>query len=352
MSGAITIDTLELVHLDLVYAHTRIQRTRQIAQMADSLIRHGQLLPIVVVAGEHPRWVLIDGYQRVEAARRAGIDTLVAHIWPARVADAVCQLLSRDGARQFDVFEQAALLRELKVTHRLSQNQIASRMGRHPSWVTRRLCLIEQLPPQAAQAVRAGLISSWSASRVLVPLARANAQHAKALVDAIGKHPMTSRQLMYFWQHYQAANRSVREKMATEPVLFFKSLDAREADRQSKRVRDGPEGRWRHDMRSVKHILQRLEHTAREVFYPEQTALERRTLLTAFSDAHSAFDLLNHTIRSLTHAQPRRPTNRDRHAPGRPEHPSNQPHPEDVAQNRPAHPHRQCAGRGQTAQPL
>jgi ParB-like chromosome segregation protein Spo0J len=343
MSGTITIDTVELVHLDLVYAHTRIRRPRQIAHLADSLIRHGQLLPIVVVAGEHPRWVLIDGYLRVEAARCAGIDTLAAHIWPGRPRDAVCQLLSRDGARQFDVFEQAALLRELKIAHGLSQNQIAVSMGRHPSWVTRRLALIEQLPAPAIEAVRTGRLSTWSASRVLVPLARANTHHARTLVDAINNNPLTSRQLLYFWQHYQQANRAVREKMVAEPILFFKSSAARKADEQARRVHDGPEGRWRRDMRTVKHILQRLEHTARQVFYPEQTALVRRTLLTAFSDAHSVFDLLNHTIERLSHEKPSRQTSRHRHEPGRSGHPPDQPHPENVPQDHPADPGRQRA---------
>jgi hypothetical protein len=114
--------------------------------------------------------------------------------------DAVCQLLASDGARQFDVLEQAAFLRELKLTHRMSQNEIALRMGRHPSWVSRRLLLIEQLPAAAMEAVRAGWLSTWSASRVLAPLARANPQHAQALVAAVKNNALTSRQLLGFWQ--------------------------------------------------------------------------------------------------------------------------------------------------------
>jgi len=174
-----------------------------------------------VVVAEDAGFVLIDGYQRVEAARRAGLDSLQAQIWPSRAPDAVCQLLASDGARQFDVWEQAALLRELKLTHRLSQNEIALRMGRHPSWVSRRLMLIEQLPASAMEAVRAGWLSTWSASRVLVPLARANPQHAQALVAAVKNNALSSRQLLGFWQHYQKANRAVRQKMAAEPELFL-----------------------------------------------------------------------------------------------------------------------------------
>lgn len=336
MPETIAISTVEIGLLDLAYADTRIRRPRQILRLADSLIRQGQLLPIVVVAGEAGCWVLIDGYQRVQAARRAGLDTLTAHIWPGRPDEALCQLLCRDGARQFDVFEQAALLRELKVTHRFSQNRIAAQMGRHPSWVTRRLALIESLPPQVVCAVRDGLLSSWSASRVLVPLARANTGHASALVEALGKHPATSRQLLCFWQHYQAATASLREKMVAEPVLFFQALDIRQ--RRTKPVRDGPEGRWRRDMRTAGCILQRLQRTAAQVFDAAQSTLVRRSLFTAFADTSNTFELLKQTIGSLPHAQPRRQTNRDRHEPGRPEHPPDRPHPENVAQNHPAHP--------------
>lgn len=330
MSGTIAINDIEIIYLDLLYAHTRIQRSRKVVDLADSLLRHGQLLPIVVVAGELRKFILIDGYQRVEAARRAGLDTLRAHIWPGQPRDAVCQLLASDGARQFDVFEQAALLQELKSTHRLNQSQIAAAMGRHPSWVTRRLALIQQLPAPAIEAVRAGHLSSWSASRVLVPLARANTAHARALVEVIAKQPLTSRQLCQFWQHYQKANRAAREKMVAEPILFFKSLAARQADDQGRIAAGGPEGRWLRDMHSVKHILIRLDKTARQVFYPRQPRLEQRRLLTIFFDAANALDSLQRTIGRLCNEKPDRPTNRDCHAPGRPEHPTDQPGDEDV----------------------
>lgn len=330
MSGTIAINDIEIIYLDLLYAHTRIQRSRKIVDLADSLLRHGQLLPIVVVAGELRKFILIDGYQRVEAARRAGLDTLRAHIWPGQPREAVCQLLASDGARQFDVFEQAALLQELKSTHRLNQSQIAAAMGRHPSWVTRRLALIQQLPAPAIEAVRAGHLSSWSASRVLVPLARANSAHARALVEVIAKQPLTSRQLCQFWQHYQKANRAARGKMVAEPILFFKSLAARQADDQGRIATDGPEGRWLRDMHSVKHILIRLDKTARQVFYPRQPRLEQRRLLTIFFDAANALDSLQRTIGRLCNEKPDRPTNRDCHAPGRPEHPTDQPCDEDV----------------------
>jgi ParB/RepB/Spo0J family partition protein len=290
MSATIALNDVEIAHLKLSYAQTRIKRPKQMLELAESLLRSGQLLPIVVVA-EEAGWVLIDGYQRVEAARRAGIDTLKAQIWPQPAPEALCQLLASDGARQFDVLEQAGLLRELKLTHRMSQNEMALRMGRHPSWVSRRLMIIEQLPPAVLEAVRAGGLSSWTASRVLVPLARANPQHAQGLVAALKERPLTSRQLLGFWQHYQKATRAVRQKMAAEPELFFKSLAARQAET--------PEGRWCRDLRIVEHILLRLIKTAEVLLSPECSILEKRSLLSAFNDASSVFERLKRTLKEL-----------------------------------------------------
>ncbi|MFO7642820.1 MAG: ParB N-terminal domain-containing protein [Desulfosarcina sp.] len=271
MSETIAISPVEIAHLELAYAHTRIRHPRQIVAMADSLLRCGQLVPIVVVAAKKSDFVLIDGYQRVAAARRAGLDTLQAQIWPGAAGDALCRLLATDGARQFGIFEQAALLRELKTTHGMNQSRIAAQMGRHPSWVTRRLALIEGLPHEAIKAVRDGHLSSWSASRVLVPLARANAAHACSLVQTLAKHRLTSRQLERFWQHYQKANRAAREKMFAAPILWFKSLDACQAEEKARVIADGPEGHWLRDLGIVAKIIDRLSHLARQVFGPGQS---------------------------------------------------------------------------------
>ena len=351
MSTTITISAVEIAQIELSYAHTRIRRSRQILTLADSLLRCGQLLPIVVVPAESSGFVLIDGYQRVEAARRAGIDTLQAQVWPQSEPEALCRLLATDGARQFDVFEQAAVLRELKSTHGLSQNRIAAQMGRHPSWITRRLALIAELPQAAIEAVRAGLLSSWSASRVVAPLARANGAHARALVDALAKEPLTSRQLHGFWQHYRKANRALREKMAADPVLFFKSLAARQAEDQH-RLADGPEEQWLRELCIAVNILARLQKTARKVFYPRQSTLCRRRLTTAFTDAKDCFERLQRTIGRLCNEKTNRPPDRDRHAPGRTEHPADQRADENVAKDHPAHPGRPCARGSQPAQPL
>ena len=149
----------------LRFAATRISDAPAVQRLANSIEANGQLVECVA-AGQAADvgLVLIDGYQRVEAARRAGIDTLKAQIWPQPAPDAVCQLLASDGARQLDVLGQAGLLGEVKLTHRMSQNEMALRMGRHPSWVSRRLMIIEQLPEAVLEAVRASRCATASSA--------------------------------------------------------------------------------------------------------------------------------------------------------------------------------------------
>ncbi|WP_456243453.1 hypothetical protein [Thiorhodovibrio winogradskyi] len=54
-----------------------------------------------------------------------------------------------------------------------SQHELAHAVGKDPSWVNRRLALLTQLGEPLQEAVRSGVLSSWAASRILAPLARA-----------------------------------------------------------------------------------------------------------------------------------------------------------------------------------
>ena len=80
MEEIIRIKPIEIVHLNLRYNHVRVQDPRAVIRMADSIERYGQIMPILVVTAEAPRYTLIDGYLRVAAAKRCGKDTLVSHI--------------------------------------------------------------------------------------------------------------------------------------------------------------------------------------------------------------------------------------------------------------------------------
>jgi len=296
MENMIRIKPIEIVHLNLRYRHVRVQDPGAVIRMADSIERYGQIMPILVVTAEAPRYTLIDGYLRVAAAKRSGKDTLFSHIWDGSEKNALCHVLAKDGERKWDIFEQAGLIKELHRRHGLSQRQIAHLLGKDPSWVSRRLSVLASLPDKVAQSVRRGNISTWAATRVLTPMARANADHAGQLAENLIKLPLSTRQLFIFFKHYQRSNRKVRENMVNNPSLFVKAQETGKNLYKDRLLKAGPEGKFKEDLRIIGHMVQRLLSAADTVFYVGQSNLDRRGLMTAFRKTDQMWRKLNQYI--------------------------------------------------------
>jgi len=285
---------IELAQLEPRYAHTRIRRKDALLRMAGSIERFGQISPVGVVAENDNRYVLIDGYLRAGALRRCGRDTIKARVLAKDIQTALIEVLSQ--SRRWDAIEQAGILRELNSSMGLSQAKIAALLGKQKSWVSRRLSLLEVLSDDLLKAVFSAKISTWAACRVLVPLARANVDHAKRLVESLDDQPLSSRDFALFYAHYKEANRKVRENMVSCPHLFLKAVESRKEDREAKSLRTGPEGQWIYDMGVVSHILTRLIKKVATVFYPGQKNLDQRALSTAFSEARQLFSTLTERV--------------------------------------------------------
>ena len=115
---------------------------------------------------------------------------------------ALCHVLVKSEDRKWDIIEQAGLIQQLHRRHGLSQHQIAHLLGKGQSWVSRRLTLLDSLPEPVISCLRQGRISSWAAARVLAPMARANTDHVQRLTDSLIEHPLSTRQLFAFFDHY------------------------------------------------------------------------------------------------------------------------------------------------------
>jgi hypothetical protein len=107
-------------------------------------------------------------------------------------------------------------------------------------------------------AVRDGRLSSWSANRVVAPLARANTDHADRLLTALADAPLSTRELRCWFEHYQKAFHSARDHMLSRPRLFIDALRETGEQRAGERLRDGPEGECAADLRGIEVILARL----------------------------------------------------------------------------------------------
>jgi ParB-like chromosome segregation protein Spo0J len=141
--------------------------------MARSLSHYGQMAPIVVWLPEEKPEVL-DGFKRVAAARRLRWSSLSARRLAAdeRTAKAAIYGLNRVG-RPTREWEEAWLVHALVREDQLTQVEVAELLGRHKSWVCRRLALVEKLAVEARDDLRLGLLSVTLA-RALVRLPAGN----------------------------------------------------------------------------------------------------------------------------------------------------------------------------------
>ncbi len=266
--------TVDLHRLDLRYSHVRVTNEKRIRQIADSIAKHGQLEAMLTVSGGDNIFVLIDGYQRQAALRYLGQDTGHIIIGDFTEEESLLQLLIHRGERQWEAIEEAGLIQELHHRFKYSFAEIGKQIGRDKSYVKRRLDLLESLPEAILQQVLSGVISTWAASRVLVPLARANPEDATKLAAHLEQSPLSTRQLKSFHEHYQKANRQVRKRMIEFPDLFVKSSEVLAGSHH-----EGPEEKWLRDAGAVCGILHRLQSQTDIVFYPKQEKRLRRQLL-------------------------------------------------------------------------
>ena len=155
------------------YRRYRLPDPEAETDMAGSLRRYGQQTPLVVCLREETHEVL-DGFKRLAAARVLGLKTLTTRSLDAdeRLAKAAILGLNQIGRRTQD-WEEAWIVHALVREDGLTQEEVADLLGRHKSWVCRRLALVEKLADPAREDLRLGLLSV-TAARSLVRLPAGN----------------------------------------------------------------------------------------------------------------------------------------------------------------------------------
>jgi len=171
---------IELAELGDSLSALRLCEAAALEAMRRSLLRHGQLdaLSVFALAGQLE---ILDGFKRVRAARALGLRTLRARVADVDVAEAKILLVALHDRRGLTELEEGWLIRSLYRDHHLTQPAIAARLGRHKSWVFRRLMLVEALDAAVQADVRLGLLAPRAAV-VVGQLPRGNQEGAAKVV--------------------------------------------------------------------------------------------------------------------------------------------------------------------------
>ena len=275
-----TVRPLALDQIGQRYRRYRLPVARAEQAMARSLRRFGQIAPVVVCVREE-RAELIDGFTRLVAAGTLkGMTTLSARFIEAdeQEAKAAIYALNQVGRRPHEL-EEAWIVHALVREDGLSQPEAGQLLGRHKSWVCRRLALLEKLAEPVKQQLSVGMVS-LSVARELTRLPVGNQE---AVLTAARRESLTSPQVRGVVdllagsanaQHTAFVLEHPREALNQTEQPIGSSSDPRLScggNRVSKRVG------W------VLDGLGRMEHWVRYHGWMELSPIDRRVLEPAFA---------------------------------------------------------------------
>ncbi len=279
---------LEFHQLDFRYAGLRTRHPRKERQVLASLADHGQLLPVVVVSADAP-FVLVDGYKRVRALQRLAHDTVRATVWAIDEAEAVILEHVMRTADPAGPLTQGWILDELRARFALSLEELGRRFDKTPSWVSRRLALVRELPDVIQTEVRAGRIAPHAAMKYLVPLARANREACLTLAAAIARAQLSTRQVGEVYALWLAGTEDMRALLTTDPLLML-----RVRAHATTRPEPVPEPRWLDDLKALAGVARRAHRRLREGGAAPLAAAARHEADLAMQDARADCAALFH----------------------------------------------------------
>jgi ParB family chromosome partitioning protein len=214
---------LEFQQLDRRYELLRRRNPPRERRLLASLSESGQQVPIVVVRGSEPEhYVVVDGFKRVRALARLGLDTVLGTCWELSEPEALIVDRLLCGSERASALEQGWLLRDLVERFALRVDELARRFDRSVSWVSRRLGLVRDLPQQVQDGVREGQVVPHAAMKYLLPLARANVADCLALLAGLRGQRPSSRAMGRLYVAYMAGDARTRERLVADPLLFLR----------------------------------------------------------------------------------------------------------------------------------
>jgi hypothetical protein len=138
-----------------------------------------------------------------------------------RAAKVAIMQLNRTG-KSINSMEEALVVHSLYHEDSLSQVEIATLLGRHKSWVCRRISLIERLSDEVKESIRLGLLPV-SIGEELAKLQRSNQE---GLLKKIHKHHLTWRETRKIIFALQTSHQSMHADILKDPCRILQAEDS------------------------------------------------------------------------------------------------------------------------------
>ena len=200
--------------LGQLYRRYRLADPEAEEAMAGSLRRWGQLAPVVACVRAE-RLELIDGFKRLAAARQirelTSLSVRVLEV-DESTAKAAILGLNRD-QRPARELEEAWIVQGLVRDDGMTQVEAAHLLGRHKSWVCRRLAFLEKLSVSVKEELRLGLVGPYLARE----LTRLPTGNQESLLAVTRRESLTAQEVSGVIDLLQGASEEQAAFVLTKP---------------------------------------------------------------------------------------------------------------------------------------
>lgn len=180
-----------------------------LAELADSIKRHGVVQPLVVTPVKDGKYTLIAGERRWRASRLASLKTVPAIIRSTEELEQLEVALIENVQRvDLSPLEQAVSIERLHEQFNLSYDVIAKRLGKANSTVNNTVRLLG-LPEEAREALVKGKISEGHARAILA--LKGDAERQSYLLKTIIGQGWSVRQAERFVTSVKAGTKDVKQ---------------------------------------------------------------------------------------------------------------------------------------------
>ncbi len=207
-----------------------------LSELAESIAEHGLIQPIVVKPETNGRYSIIAGERRWRASRMAGLSLVPVVIKDVEARELMEIALIENLQREdLNAVEEALGYRSLIDTYGLTQEQVATRMGKSRSAVTNALRLLN-LPDDVLEALRNGEITSGHSRAILA----VESGELQTIMLEMAKNGASVRDL----EKFAAKAKKDKKPKTTEPKnTFYSEVELSLKNELRRKVKITPTGK-------------------------------------------------------------------------------------------------------------
>ena len=191
--------------------------TEELENLASSIREHGVIQPLIVSPGKNGIYTLIAGERRLQAARKAGLNTVpvvIRHATDQQLLELA--LIENIQRADLNAIEEAEAYHQLVKEFKLSHETIATRVGKSRSAITNTMLLLDS-PAAVKQALVDGRITEGHARAMRTLPAKAQEELLKKIIEldfSVRTTEMLARK--YVGQKYASKRRSALSAEVTD----------------------------------------------------------------------------------------------------------------------------------------